>query len=320
MIEVESMNERFRTIVGGRSTTHKNPGNYPRGIEVLLKKAKVDPEFRGLFLQDPVAAAKSIDLTLTENEKKILASASGQVLQAMIYNTFVPKHHVRTFMTRTVPAMLILVIASTIILTAGGTKGISGEEMVEYWAEEALDKMSVIQNALEEYRRDCGSYPSTEQWLTGENPLKEYTAATYIYDPWKREFHYQAVKEQGRIVSYKLESLGSDAWSSNDNIPCPIDALEHRFPEDKPLSIRHPGDLPLKIDSTDKVVKPYYFIAEHADPKEAVEWYIDGTRVGSTIKTHKLLVDLTGLSLGKHFLLLVDDSGHNASMYFKVTP
>ena len=63
-----------RTIVGGRSGDDPSFGRFPRGIEILLKKAKVNLSFRSFFLSDPFSAAASIELDLKDNEKKILSS------------------------------------------------------------------------------------------------------------------------------------------------------------------------------------------------------------------------------------------------------
>ena len=83
------MKKGFKTIVGGRSASYQSPGSYPRGIEILLKKAKVDLEFRRLFLQDPPAAARAIELDVSDNEKNILLNTPGDVIGKMVENTFV---------------------------------------------------------------------------------------------------------------------------------------------------------------------------------------------------------------------------------------
>ena len=78
------MNRHFRTIVGGRSTAYQGLKNFPRGIEILLKKAKVDRQFRKMLLQDPINAARSIELNLQDNETRILANIPKSVLNTMI--------------------------------------------------------------------------------------------------------------------------------------------------------------------------------------------------------------------------------------------
>ena len=66
------MNKNERTIVGGRSMGHPWSVDAPRGIEILLKKAKVDNEFRERFLEEPLATTEALGLKLSKNEKLIL--------------------------------------------------------------------------------------------------------------------------------------------------------------------------------------------------------------------------------------------------------
>jgi len=225
------MNNSFRTIVGGRSSEQQDRNNFPRGIEILLKKAKVDMRFKILLLKNPLKAAKSIDLNLKENEKKIIENTPKSILETMIQNTFVPKHHVKTFLTAKTAAMLALILTSTTLTPSyGGTKGVEADEIVhEDYIQVAEERMGVVQDALEQLKRDQGTYPSTEEWLSALNPLDEYIPHSYLYDPWKRKFHYEAVIEKDMIVSYKLESLGEDLNYGYDNIQCPIDTEKHSF-------------------------------------------------------------------------------------------
>jgi hypothetical protein len=149
----------------------------------------------------------------------------------MIQNTFVPKQQIKAFLTQKAPAMLALVLASTVILTGSGVqKGITADEIIEYEIEDATEKMAIIQDALVQYRNEHGGYPSTEQWLAATNPLEKYIEITYLFDPWKRKFHYEGVKDDaGTVTGYRLESLGSDTEDPQDNISCPIEPDIHRF-------------------------------------------------------------------------------------------
>lgn len=160
-----------------RSSAYEGLTKYPRGIEILLKKAKVDGDFQKLLLRNPLAAAASIELSLQENERKILANTPKAVLNSMIQNTFVPKQQVRTFLTRKAPAMAALLLATTVVLTAGGggpvPEGVTADDMVQYETEEATDKVAVLQSGLEQYKLEYGEYLSTEQWL----------AATWVPTP-----------------------------------------------------------------------------------------------------------------------------------------
>jgi hypothetical protein len=128
--------------------------------------------------------------------------------------------------------MLALVLATTVILSAsGGSDGITADDMIAYEMEEATDKLAVLQIALEQYRADHGQYLSNEQWLGATNPLERYVGTNYLFDPWKRKFHYEGVKEKsGKVTNYYLESLGLNSDNPEDNIPCPIESDNHQFP------------------------------------------------------------------------------------------
>jgi hypothetical protein len=100
----------MRTIVGGRPQKGDGPGGgVARGIDVLLLKGAVDPEFRELLGRDWRAAAQSIELDLTESECAVLASIPSDVLGSMSARMHVPKAHQPIFRGRAAAAMLALV-------------------------------------------------------------------------------------------------------------------------------------------------------------------------------------------------------------------
>jgi len=71
-----------------------NPGDaramlLPRGIEVLIKKASVDPEFRTLLLDSRAAAAETIGLELETAEATLLEAVPAAQLEAVIERTVV---------------------------------------------------------------------------------------------------------------------------------------------------------------------------------------------------------------------------------------
>jgi hypothetical protein len=316
----------FKTIVGGRSAEQRDQNNYPRGIEILLKKAKVDPAFQKLFLEDPLAAAKSIDLDLKESEKKILKNTLKPVLKTMIDNTFVPKHHVKTFLTAQTAAVLAFVLTSCVTTdfweepkTFGieaPSEKIHVEKMI-YRIEITEKRLASVQNALEQYKLDHGSYPSTEEWLRTTNPLNDYINTGSIFDPWKRKFHYKSVKENNTIVNYKLESYGENIKDINDNITCPIDTEKHQFYLEDPIDIIYPQhneiiNINIKEDGTGQTVA---LQATHESVDSNIDWYIDGTKIGSTFKEHKLPVKLES---GEHLLHLIDEHDNNVCISFYV--
>lgn len=73
------------TIVGGRPPGCGQPvGEIPYGIEVLVKKASVDDEFRKLLLADRERAALEIGLELNPSEVMMLRAVSDEQLAGII--------------------------------------------------------------------------------------------------------------------------------------------------------------------------------------------------------------------------------------------
>ena len=81
----------------------------PRGIEVLVKKAAVDPEFRAVLLEHRAAAAQQIDLELEPSEAMMLRAVTDGQLEAIIARTTVPQQHRRAFLGKAAAAMLAAV-------------------------------------------------------------------------------------------------------------------------------------------------------------------------------------------------------------------
>ncbi len=95
------------TIVGGRPPGSGQPvGDIPRGLEVLVKKAAVDAEFKVLLLAKRAAAAQVIGLALEPAEAMMLAVAPAEQLEAIIGRTSVPREHRRAFLGQAATAML----------------------------------------------------------------------------------------------------------------------------------------------------------------------------------------------------------------------
>ncbi|UCE27642.1 MAG: hypothetical protein JSW52_02500 [Candidatus Coatesbacteria bacterium] len=95
------------TIVGGRPPgPGKGVGSVPRGIEVLVKKAAVDPEFRALLLAERSAAAAEIGLELSEAEVAMLDGVPEIQLDGIIANTMVNPKVRSAFMGRVAAVML----------------------------------------------------------------------------------------------------------------------------------------------------------------------------------------------------------------------
>jgi acyl carrier protein len=95
------------TIVGGRPPgSGQKVGPIPRGIEVLLRKASVDPAFKELLLRQRGGAAETIGLTLEPGEAMMLTAAPVAQLEAVIARTSVPQEHRRAFLGQAAAAML----------------------------------------------------------------------------------------------------------------------------------------------------------------------------------------------------------------------
>jgi hypothetical protein len=100
----------------------------PRGIEVLMKKAAIDDEFRSLLMSDPLAAASEIGLELDRSERLVLTAATPDQLKAVIAKTHVPETHRRFFLGRAAAAMLA---ALAVVTVSSGCKGIRPDQLPE---------------------------------------------------------------------------------------------------------------------------------------------------------------------------------------------
>jgi len=121
------------TIVGGRPPGSGQPlGDIPRGIEVLVKKAAVDAEFKQLLLAKRAEAAEAIGLELSSAEKSMLSAVSAVQLEQIIERTIVPEEHRRAFLGKAAVAMLAAVSAISSTLpgaeTPPPTRGITPDK------------------------------------------------------------------------------------------------------------------------------------------------------------------------------------------------
>jgi hypothetical protein len=84
----------------------------PKGVEVLLRKAAVDPTFKAILLEQRAAAAREIGLELNAAEAAMLSVVPAAQLEAIIARTSVPEEHRRTFLGKAAAAMLAIATAS----------------------------------------------------------------------------------------------------------------------------------------------------------------------------------------------------------------
>jgi len=102
------------TIVGGRPPGSGKPlGPIPRGVEVLLKKAAVDPDFRRTLLARRADAADEIGLALDPAEAAMLRAAPAAQLEAIIDRTSVEPSLRSAFLGRAAAVMLVALGAGT---------------------------------------------------------------------------------------------------------------------------------------------------------------------------------------------------------------
>jgi hypothetical protein len=103
------------TIVGGRPPgPGKGLGPIPCGIEVLIKKAAVDPAFKRLLLETRDAAARDIDLALDPAEATMLRAAPRGQLEAVIARTRVHPTVRSAFLGRAAAVMLVALGAGAV--------------------------------------------------------------------------------------------------------------------------------------------------------------------------------------------------------------
>ena len=95
------------TIVGGRPPgSGKESASVPRGIEILVKKASVDSDFKEALLKERAAAACRIDLSLEKSEISILNNIPQPHLEGMISATKVSPNMKQIFLGYTAAVML----------------------------------------------------------------------------------------------------------------------------------------------------------------------------------------------------------------------
>ncbi len=83
----------------------------PQGIEVLVSKASLDPEFKTRLVERRAEAAAEIGLELNAAERAMLAAVYAEQLDAIIARTTVPHEHRRAFLGQAAAAMLAAVAA-----------------------------------------------------------------------------------------------------------------------------------------------------------------------------------------------------------------
>jgi hypothetical protein len=93
--------------------------NFPRGVDVLIKKAAVDADFRQVLLKERDGAADRIGLVLEPGEIEILRAIPAKQLEAVVTSTKVPSGMLKAFRGYAAAAMLAI---QGCIPVAGGAR------------------------------------------------------------------------------------------------------------------------------------------------------------------------------------------------------
>lgn len=88
----------------------------PRGIEVLVKKASIDPAFKKLLVEKRADAAKTIDLRLELSEIAMINAVPEAQLESIISRTIVLPRQRKVFLGR-VAALMIVALGAAVINT-----------------------------------------------------------------------------------------------------------------------------------------------------------------------------------------------------------
>lgn len=101
-------------VVGGKPPGSEIiPRKIPRGLEVLIKKAAVDPAFKKLLLEKRAGAAEAIGLKLTAAEEAMLAAVPLPQLEGIIAHTRISPKLRPAFLGYAAGAMLAALGAAT---------------------------------------------------------------------------------------------------------------------------------------------------------------------------------------------------------------
>ena len=133
---------------------------------------------------------------------------------------------------------LIEILIALALLAGAGTfvAGKIFDSLYEGQVESTKIQMSSLADRLKEFRRHCGTYPTTEQGLealiekpSGGKECKRYNPGGYIEgdqipkDPWDEDFIYES---DGR--KFNIYSLGQDREEGGDEKDADIYLYEKR--------------------------------------------------------------------------------------------
>ena len=120
-------------------------GSIPVGIDVLVKKASVDSEFRQILLEKRGEAANKIGLELTQAEQEMLSSISLEQLEKIIQNTKVKSEHQSIFRGKAVKLMLAAAAGLAVVsmFSVMSTAGISPDRIEKMQMDDSIESNDV---------------------------------------------------------------------------------------------------------------------------------------------------------------------------------
>jgi len=109
MATSENPQDQGHTIVGGRPMAQKSSRkDIPRGLELLIKRASIDLEFKQELIQKRTRLLEELDITIDATESSMLACVPEEHLSRMIDATEVPPAQRKAISTGSVAAMIAL--------------------------------------------------------------------------------------------------------------------------------------------------------------------------------------------------------------------
>ena len=132
-------------------------------------------------------------------------------------------------------SLIEILIALTLLALAGTfVGGRVFENLQEGKVQTAKIQMKSLADRLKEFRRDCNTYPTTEQGFdaliekpTGGRECKRYAPGGYIeggkvpQDPWDNEFIYESDGKTFTIIS-----LGADNAEGGEGVDADINSKD----------------------------------------------------------------------------------------------
>jgi hypothetical protein len=156
------------TIVGGRPPgSGRNNVPVPRGIEVLVKKAAVDAEFRELLLAQRGGAAASIELELDPAESAMLGAIPQEQLARIVDQTEVATELRPAFAGRIGAVMLAALGAGLVASSSAKPAGVQSDQPQGV---ASVSEPSVSTNATSPPTVGFAAVGNVAEWQTSPAP------------------------------------------------------------------------------------------------------------------------------------------------------